>query len=213
MKIRFGAWLLASSWIMAGTALANAPPVSIEIVDANGQVFREIPVNARDGALRSYLQAEKGARYQVRVRNTTGERLGLVIAVDGRNIINGAKSELARSEPMYVLAPYGTQEYAGWRASLDAINEFYFTDWSDSYAEAFGDRSARGVIAVAVYGEVPPPRPVYRPYDERERSADSSSEPAARSSSRGPTSTWSTGWAPPTATRAPPLRWTWRTRR
>ena len=79
--------------------------MSIEIVDADGQVFREFPVNARDGALRSYLQAEKGARYQVRVRNTTGERLGLVIAVDGRNIINGAKSDLARSEPMYVLAP------------------------------------------------------------------------------------------------------------
>ena len=116
--------------------------------------------------LRSYLQAEKGARYQVRVRNTTGERLGLVIAVDGRNIINGAKSELARAEPMYVLDAWDTQNYAGWRANLDAINEFYFTDWSDSYAEAFGDRSARGVIAVAVYGEVAPPRPVYQPRQE-----------------------------------------------
>ena len=63
----------------------------------------KFPVNARDGALRSYLQAEKGARYEVRVRNVTGERLGLVIAVDGRNIINGKKSDLARTEPMYVL--------------------------------------------------------------------------------------------------------------
>ena len=53
--------------------------------------------------------------------------------------------------PCTCSAPYGTQDYAGWRANLDAINEFYFTDWSDSYAEAFGDRSARGVIAVAVY--------------------------------------------------------------
>ena len=170
---------VAGSWLFAGAALASASPVSIEIVDANGQVFREFPVDARDGALRSYLQAEKGARYQVRVRNTTGVRLGLVIAVDGRNIINGAKSELARSEPMYVLDAWGTQDYAGWRANLDAINEFYFTDWSDSYAEAFGDRSARGVIAVAVYGEVPPPRPVYQPYDDRERSAASAGAPAA----------------------------------
>jgi len=170
---------VAAGWLFAGTAWASAPPVSIEIVDANGQVFREFPVNARDGSLRSYLQAEKGARYQVRVRNTTGERLGLVIAVDGRNIINGAKSDLARTEPMYVLDPYGTQDYAGWRANLEAINEFYFTDWSDSYAEAFGDRSARGVIAVAVYGEVAPPRPAYRPYEERERSADSAGAPAA----------------------------------
>jgi hypothetical protein len=171
---------LSASWLVAGTALAHSPsPVSIEIVDASGKVFREFPVSARDGAWRSYLQAEKDARYQVRVRNTTGERLGLVIAVDGRNIINGAKSNLARSEPMYVLAPYAAQDYAGWRANLEAINEFYFTDWNDSYAEAFGDRSARGVIAVAAYGEVAPPRPVYRPNDERERSADSAGAPAA----------------------------------
>jgi len=178
---------VAGSWLFTGAALASASPVSIEIVDANGQVFREFPVNARDGALRSYLQAEKGARYQVRVRNTTGVRLGLVIAVDGRNIINGAKSELSRSEPMYVLDAWGTQDYAGWRANLDAINEFYFTDWTDSYAEAFGDRSVRGVIAVAVYGEVPPPRPVYQPLEKRERSADSAAgapanaPPSARS--------------------------------
>ena len=182
MKSLFGALVFAGSWIVAGAAWASTSPVNIEIVDASGQVFREFPVNARDGALRSYLQAEKGARYQVRVRNTTGERLGLVIAVDGRNIINGARSELSRSEPMYVLAPYGTQDYAGWRASLEAINEFYFTDWSDSYAEAFGDRSARGVIAVAVYGEVAPPPPVHRPYDDRERSADSARSPAASAS-------------------------------
>jgi len=179
MKSLFVALALAGSWIIAGLAQASTSPVTIEVVDANGQVFREFPVTARDGALRSYLQAEKGARYQVRVRNTTGQRLGLVIAVDGRNIINGARSDLARTEPMYVLDAWGTQDYAGWRANLDAINEFYFTDWSDSYAEAFGDRSARGVIAVAVYGEVPPPRPVYQPYDERERSADSAGGPAA----------------------------------
>jgi hypothetical protein len=73
---------------------------------------------------------------------------------------------------MYVLGAWDTQSYAGWRANLDAINEFYFTDWSDSYAEAFGDRSARGVIAVAVYREVPPPPPpVSQPYREGETDA------------------------------------------
>jgi hypothetical protein len=150
-------------------------PVSVEIVGPDGQVFREIPVNSRDGTLRSYLQAEKGARYQVRVRNTTGQRLGLVIAVDGRNIINGRKSELERTEPMYVLDAWSTQDYAGWRANLEAINEFYFTDWMDSYSEAFGDRSARGVIALAVYQELPPV-PVYQPrLEEQELSRDSAS--------------------------------------
>jgi hypothetical protein len=172
---------VAGSGLFAGGAFAGASsPVSVEIVDASGTVFREFPVNARDGSVRSYLQAEKGARYQVRVRNTTGQRLGLVIAVDGRNIINGSKSDLARTEPMYVLDPWSTQDYSGWRASLDAINEFYFTDWSDSYAEAFGDRSARGVIAVAVYGEEAPPQPAYRAREEGERSADAAGAPGSR---------------------------------
>jgi hypothetical protein len=112
------------------------------------------------------------------VRNTGGERLGLVIAVDGRNIINGEKSDLARGEPMYVLDAWDTQSYAGWRANLEAINEFYFTDWSDSYAEAFGDRSARGVIAIAVYREVAPPR-VHRHYRGEEEAGASRSAPAA----------------------------------
>jgi hypothetical protein len=171
---------VAGIGLFAGGAFAGvASPVSIEVVDASGTVFREFPVHARDGSLRSYLQAEKGARYQVRVRNVTGQRLGLVIAVDGRNIINGSKSDLARTEPMYVLDAWSTQDYAGWRANLEAINEFYFTDWSDSYAEAFGDRSARGVIAVAVYGEETPPEPAYRAYEDRERSADASGAPAA----------------------------------
>ncbi|HEV7609564.1 MAG TPA: hypothetical protein VGO61_19665 [Steroidobacteraceae bacterium] len=183
MKCSYRVTMLAGC-LFAEAAFAHSPsPVSIEIVAPDGQTFREFPLAASDGALRSYLQAEKGARYGVRVRNSTGERLGLVIAVDGRNIINGKKSDLARSEPMYVLDAWGTQDYAGWRANLDAINEFYFTDWSDSYAEAFGDRSARGVIAVAVYREVPPPPPAYQPYGEDERSR-SNDGPAASSAPR-----------------------------
>jgi hypothetical protein len=173
--------MLAGCWL-TGTALAGvSSPVTIEIVGADGRTFREFPVSATDGALRSYLQAEKGSRYGVRVRNTTGERLGLVIAVDGRNIINGKKSDLARTEPMYVLDAWTTQDYAGWRANLDAINEFYFTDWSDSYAEAFGDRSAKGVIAVAVYREAAPPT-IYQPYEEDELSR-SSAPPSANAAS------------------------------
>jgi hypothetical protein len=184
MKRRVRLLAVLGSLVCGPLAWAGDPaPVSIEIVSADGRTFREFPVSANDGALRSYLQAEKGARYQVRVRNGTSERLGLVIAVDGRNIIDGKKSVLARGEPMYVLGGWDTQSYAGWRANLDAINEFYFTDWSDSYAEAFGDRSARGVIAVAVFREVAPP--AYRPdaapaasaapssKAERARSADS----------------------------------------
>jgi hypothetical protein len=179
--------LFAMSAMFALAVCASASPVSVEIVGSDGRAFREIPATTRDGSLRSWLEAERGARYQVRVRNTGGERLGLVIAVDGRNIISGKKSDLARGEPMYVLDAGQTQDYAGWRASLDAINEFYFTDWSDSYAEAFGDGSAKGVIAVAVYREIPP-TPVYSPRgvrpEEELADADGSTRGAAKAESR-----------------------------
>jgi hypothetical protein len=181
---RFWCVLAICGVSLLSTAQASSSPVTVEIIGPDGRLFREIPVNARDGALRSYLQAEKGAHYQVRVRNVSGERLGLVIAVDGRNIINGKKSDLARSEPMYVLDAWSTQDYAGWRANLEAINEFYFTDWNDSYAEAFGDRSARGVIALAVYREAPLP-PVYEPNRYHpEGSSDSAAVPAPPPSAR-----------------------------
>ena len=171
---------LAGSWVFASAASANNySPVTVEIVAPDGSLFREFPVNTPDGSMRSYLQAEKGGRYQVRVHNSSGERVGLVVAVDGRNIISGQKSDLARGEPMYVLAPWDTQNYAGWRANLDAINEFYFTDWSDSYAEAFGDHSARGVIAVAVYREVPLPPAVHQRYPAEDDSRAQNAEPVA----------------------------------
>jgi hypothetical protein len=79
--------------------------------------------------------------------------VGLVIAVDGRNIISGKQSWLRNDERMYILGPYGRGEFKGWRTSLDSINRFYFTEVADSYAAAFRDESAMGVIAVAVYPE------------------------------------------------------------
>jgi hypothetical protein len=152
------AWVLCC--LLAGGALSSpvfaghrASDVTVEIIDQQGASFQQLPVRRTGGAYRAYLQAERGARYRIRVSNASGARVGVVVAVDGRNIINGARSELANGEPMYVLAPHDSQEYSGWRTSLADVHEFYFTEWEDSYAEAFGDRSARGVIAVAVYKE------------------------------------------------------------
>ncbi len=143
--------LLAS---MQAEARYEPRDVTVEIVDDRGRRFEQFPVQSGGDAYRAYLQAERGEAYRIRIRNDTGERLGVVVAVDGRNIISGKRSELERREAMYVLSPYEREEFAGWRTSLDDVHEFYFTDWKDSYAEAFRDRSAKGVIAVAVYHEI-----------------------------------------------------------
>ncbi len=53
-------------------------------------------------------------------------RVGVVVAVDGRNIISGKQSWLRNDERMYILEPYGVGEFKGWRTSLDSINRRYF---------------------------------------------------------------------------------------
>ncbi len=136
----------------------NYHPVEIEIIADNGNHFSIYPVTQRHlkKEYRAYVEAINGENYSLNIRNYSNQRLGLVIAVDGRNIISGKKSKLKHSENMYILGPYETQSYSGWRTSSKDIHRFYFTDSEDSYAEAFDDDSAMGVIAVAVYEEKQP---------------------------------------------------------
>ncbi len=133
-------------------------PVDIQIIADDGRFFPLYPVTQRHlkNETRAYLEAINGENYSIQIRNHTNQRVGLVIAVDGRNIISGKKSNLKHSENMYILGAYETQTYAGWRTSSSDIHRFYFTDIEDSYAHAFGDDSAMGVIAVAVYEEKQP---------------------------------------------------------
>ena len=144
-----------------GTAVARSEAirseqvVAFEFVDSNGRVLETFPASHSADSYRAYLTAHPDARYRIRARNLTGERVGLVIAVDGRNIVSGERSDLGRREAMYVLGPYEAAEYAGWRTSTTEVRRFYFTDLADSYASRIGDESAVGVIAAAVYKERP----------------------------------------------------------
>lgn len=130
-------------------------PVQVDVISDHRGAFAQYPVHSRakDGEYRAYLEAMPEQNYSIRVRNHSGERIGVVIAVDGRNIISGKKSTLRRGERMYVLAPWETATYSGWRTASDRVNRFYFTEARDSYAAAFNDRSAMGVIAVAAFAQ------------------------------------------------------------
>ena len=98
----------------------------------------------------------RDSNYSVQIRNRSNERIGVVIAVDGRNVISGDRSNLSPNERMYVLGPYQQESYEGWRTGKNRVNRFYFTDEGDSYAGAWDDYSAMGVIAVAAFRENAP---------------------------------------------------------
>jgi hypothetical protein len=152
--------LAALAFVAICTTAASAAVVDVDVVsDARGTLpLYGAGSRGRGETHRSYLEARDGERYGIRIRNNTGGRIAVVVAVDGRNIISGTKSNLRGEERMYVLRPYESATYEGWRTARDTVNRFYFTDPGDSYAAAFGDRSAMGVIAVAVYREAEPPR-------------------------------------------------------
>jgi hypothetical protein len=109
---------------------------------------------------KKYLEAKRGENYGIVIRNTTPERVGVVVAADGRNIISGKSSELGNAEDMYIIEGYGLARYDGWRTDKDTVHRFYFTEPADSYSvRTFADTSAMGVIAVAIYREKERPIP------------------------------------------------------
>jgi hypothetical protein len=186
--------ILGVATVTWGGAIGDA--VEVRIRNDSGRELPLYPIAARKADRRAYLEAIKGDQYTIVVRNKLNRRVGVVVAVDGRNIISGAKSWLKSSERMYLLEPYEEGEFSGWRANLERINRFYFTDVPDSYAAAFKDESAMGVIAVAVYPEIhryiPPPElsrpmpisPLFSQKESRKSLADQAA-PLAKSESAG----------------------------
>ncbi|HOU51151.1 MAG: hypothetical protein KBG22_10605 [Smithella sp.] len=148
--------IILMMFIWAGVAAADTvgDAVEVSVITDNGWTLPFYPVKSRHHLKKVYAEAYKGDYYRIIVRNKLNRRVGVVIAVDGRNIISGQKSWLKNTERMYIIDAYSTNEYSGWRTGQDKINRFYFTDVPDSYAAAFGDTSAMGIIAVAVYPEM-----------------------------------------------------------
>jgi hypothetical protein len=186
---KIGIIIFAVITIFAANAWAGeiGDAVEVRITTDDGRKLPVYPVKMRRGLCKVYAEAIKGDLYRIEVQNRLKRRVGLVIAVDGRNIISGEKTWLKNTERMYIIEPYASGEFSGWRTAQDRINRFYFTDVPDSYAAAFGDRSAMGVIAVAVYPEVhrcnPPmtlfrKAPTFSPHQENKAGSASKAEAA-----------------------------------
>lgn len=110
----------------------------------------------------NWVAGTPGHRYAVRLTNTSGQRVLVVLSVDGVNAVSGQTA--APSQAGYVLRPWETADIGGWRKSLDDIAQFVFTDLPDSYAARTGRPDNVGVVGIAVFRErqiepihVPPP--------------------------------------------------------
>jgi hypothetical protein len=172
MRMQWQAGLIIMLMLLSPTVWAqrfDSRDVEVEVVNDRGRPFPQYPLRRGGGSTvyKAHLEAVRGSNYSIRIRNRSDQRIGVVIAVDGRNVISGDRSNLRPDERMYVLEPGQRETYEGWRTGRNRVNRFYFTDAGDSYAGAWGDASAMGVIAVAAFREAvsyPPPRP--KPWSE-----------------------------------------------
>ena len=151
------AWSFVAGLALAASASARsggsfeAPGSLVGVsVEVAGQPATLYP--ASDGSGRYYVEARKGCRYLVRLTNRSGERLGVVLTVDGLNVISGTRDP--GSGRMYVLDPWRHATVQGWRTSLDEVRRFTFVDEKASYAARAGKANSRmGWIEVSVYRE------------------------------------------------------------
>ncbi|MEO6228462.1 MAG: hypothetical protein ABIO61_11495 [Thermomonas sp.] len=132
--------------------------VGFDIVDRDtGQTLPEYGYRGQD-----WIAGVPGHRYSVRLTNTTGERVLVVLSVDGVNAVSGQTA--SGSQAGYVLDPWESADIAGWRKSLDDIAQFVFTDLPDSYAVRTGRPDNVGVVGIAVFRERHVrPQPQYGP--------------------------------------------------
>ena len=130
-------------------ALADSRLVQVEVLDRDSGDMLHV---YRDHG-RPVIAGRPGARYSVRLVNTSGERVLAVVAIDGVNVISGETARVAQRG--YVLEPWQRTEITGWRKSDDEVAVFEFTALADSYAARTGRPLDVGVIGVAVFREAP----------------------------------------------------------
>ena len=134
---------------------------------------------------RTYVEAIQGAEYELRLRNSSPDRVAVALSVDGLNTID-ARHTSAWNASKWVIEPYQTITISGWQMSTERARRFYFTNERDSYGAKLGQTANLGTISAVFFKErrrvspVTPPYPIYRDRDSR-GSTQSQEAPSAKS--------------------------------
>jgi len=162
------------------------PQPSFELdVLVNGRPLAEYYARGR-----TYIEAIQGAEYDLRLRNSSSDRVAVALAVDGLNTID-ARHTSAWNASKWVIEPYQTITISGWQMSSERARRFYFTNERDSYGAKLGQTANLGVISAVFFRErsrpvtiMPPQYPMPRDRAESQSSAGRSSQnaPSAKSS-------------------------------
>ena len=101
---------------------------------------------------RTYVEALQGAEYELRLRNSSSDRVAVALSVDGLNTID-ARHTSAWNASKWVIEPYQTITISGWQMSSERARRFYFTNERDSYGAKLGQTANLGVISAVFFRE------------------------------------------------------------
>jgi hypothetical protein len=166
----------AQARVARPSAWASGQPVTVSIVGDHGDA---LPTAAHHG--KTFVAGELGHRYEIVLTNQTPDRVEVVVSVDGRDVLSGARADFRRQRG-YVLEPFGTVRVDGFRRSLDHVAAFRFADIEDSFAARHGAPQNVGAIGVAVFRERAPAQQIARSSTGRGNAP--SAEPSARPSTK-----------------------------
>lgn len=133
---------------------------------------------------RTYISAPYGEEYEIRLRNTSGDRVAVALFVDGLNTIDASRTS-AWNASKWLIEPNQTITIKGWQMSSEHARRFYFTNERDSYAARLGQTGNLGVISAVFFRERRPRIVVPMPSDtdiSREDRQSSNKAPAASGS-------------------------------
>ncbi len=155
--------------------------VSVSLQSTHGSRLRTFRHHGQ-----TYVLGNNGSRYNIRVSNTSNQRLEVVVGVDGRDVINGKVS--SSKDRGYVIPAHGSVTIRGFRTSMSSVAAFRFTSPSASYAGRHGHAYSAGVVRVAAYRERPQKVLMPIPMPHRHRHSDEARpapSPGAKDKRRG----------------------------
>ena len=101
---------------------------------------------------RTFFVGDRGERYEIVVRNESGETRELVLSVDGLDVMDGRAASYSKRG--YIVDPGETLTVDGLRTSVHSVAAFRFSSVSQSYASLrHGNTRNVGVIGLAVFAE------------------------------------------------------------
>ena len=136
-----------------------------------------VPVEAHHARGKTYIEAEEGCEYSIRLRNHTGRRVAVALSVDGLNSID-AKTTTSQDATKWILSPHQTVTLDGWQTGSTTARRFFFTTENESYGAWLGKTRNLGLISAAFFQEKVPQPMLFEERESGRRRAPRSGRPA-----------------------------------